>query len=79
MICAELEDLEAQLDELITALENPELNEADRHRLEGNYARLAHLIHEHQAASHSGARANGRPNLSARDVRRITDCFRESC
>ena len=54
MICAELEDLEAQLDELITALENPELNDEDRRRFEEDYAHIAHLIHDHQVAGHSG-------------------------
>ena len=54
MICAELEDLEAQLDELITALEKPDLGEDDRHKLENEYHRLAQVIHQHQVAGHSG-------------------------
>jgi len=54
MLCAELEDLEAQLDKLITALENPELQDEERRRLEGEYAHLAHLVREHQMAGHSG-------------------------
>ena len=54
MICAELEDLEAQLDELITALENPELKDEDKRQLEDRYARLSHLIRDHQVAGHSG-------------------------
>ena len=54
MICAELEDLEAKLDELISALENPDLREDDRRSLEFEYHRLAGVIHDHQVAGHSG-------------------------
>jgi hypothetical protein len=54
VLCAELEDLEAQLDELITALENPELQDQERRRLEDDYDHLTHLIRDHQVAGHSG-------------------------
>ncbi len=54
MICAELEFLEAQLDELITALERNDLQEDEKRKLEGEYTGVAHLIKDHQLAGHSG-------------------------
>ncbi len=54
MICAELEELEAQLDEIITALENPALTDELRRNLENEYARLSHLINDHQSVGHGG-------------------------
>jgi len=55
MICAELEELEAQLDEIITALEEEKLSDERRKRLEIEYTRISHLISEHQSGGHSGA------------------------
>jgi hypothetical protein len=54
MICAELEELEAQLDELITALEEPTLSDEQRKHLEREYARVSHLISDHQTGGHGG-------------------------
>ncbi len=54
MICAELELLEGQLDELITALEREDLHGEEKRRLELEYARVVHIIEEHQRAGHSG-------------------------
>lgn len=54
MICAELELLEAQLDELITAMERDDLPDEERRKLEDEYTRVVHLIRDHQLAGHSG-------------------------
>ena len=54
MICAELEELEGQLDEIITALENPQVRDEEKKALEKEYSRLSHLIAEHQSGGHSG-------------------------
>lgn len=55
MICAELEHLEAELDDLITALENPRLGEAERAALEIAYERLSQRITRHQDGGHAGS------------------------
>ena len=54
MICAELEELEAQLDEIITALENPQLKDEQKKALESEYSRISHLIDDHQSGGHAG-------------------------
>jgi len=54
MICAELEELEAQLDEIITALEDTRLSDERKKRLESEYARISHLIDDHRSGGHSG-------------------------
>ena len=54
MICAELEHLEAQLDDIITELEKPELTITERTDLERAYARLSQTITAHQKAGHKG-------------------------
>jgi len=54
MLCAELEGLEAQLNEIIVALENPKLTEQQRRTLEEAYAQMSHLISEHQRSGHKG-------------------------
>ncbi len=54
MICAELERLEAQLDDIITELEKPRLTEMERRTLEEAYARLSQTITSHQRAGHEG-------------------------
>jgi len=54
MLCAELEQLEAQLDDILTALEHPNLTAPERLRLEEAYSRLSHTIQEHQKSGHSG-------------------------
>lgn len=54
MICAELEELEGKLDEIITALESPAISEEQKRRLENEYHRLSHLIDDHQSGGHGG-------------------------
>jgi hypothetical protein len=55
MLCAELEQLEAQLNDIIAALENPRLTEQQRQALEEPYAQMSHLIGDHQKSGHDGA------------------------
>lgn len=55
MLCAELECLEAQLDDLITALENSNLPPGQRAELERAYAEIVHLMDEHRSAGHAGS------------------------
>ena len=54
MICAELEQMEGQLDEIITALEDPALSDERKRALEAEYHRLSRLINEHQSGGHAG-------------------------
>ncbi len=54
MICAELEKLEAELDDIITDLENTELPPWQRKELEAAYARVSLRITEHQKRGHQG-------------------------
>jgi hypothetical protein len=44
MLCAELEELEAEFDDIITALENPNLTEQERGPLQDAYSRLSRTI-----------------------------------
>ena len=55
MLCAELERLEAQLNDIIVALENPNLMEQQKRALEKAYAQMSHVIGEHQKSGHKGA------------------------
>lgn len=55
MLCAELERLEAQLDDIITELEQPALSEWKRQELETVYARLSHEIRDHRELGHGGS------------------------
>lgn len=55
MLCAELEQLEAQLNDIIAALENPRLTEQQRQALEAAYAQMSHIIGDHQKSGHKGA------------------------
>jgi hypothetical protein len=54
MLCAELERLEAQFDDILTALENPNLTEQERRFLQEAYSRLSHTIKDHQKSGHDG-------------------------
>jgi hypothetical protein len=54
MICAQLEGLEGQLDEIITALEDAAFTDEQRRLLEGEYAHLSRLINQHQLGGHEG-------------------------
>jgi hypothetical protein len=55
MLCAELETLEAQLDDIITALEAPDLTPARRGDLEEQYKQLSREIREHHEFGHRGS------------------------
>lgn len=54
MLCAELERLEAQFDEILTALENPKLTEQERRDLQQAYDHMVRNIRDHQASGHEG-------------------------
>ena len=54
MLCADLEQLEAQFDDILTALENPNLTEEERQSLQDAYARLSRTILDHQRSGHEG-------------------------
>lgn len=54
MLCAELEQFEAELDDIVTALENPSLTEEQRKVLESAYARISRTITNHQEFGHDG-------------------------
>jgi len=54
MLCAEFEHLEAEFDDILTALENPNLTEQERRALQDTYARLSRTIQDHQRSGHEG-------------------------
>jgi len=54
MLCAELEELEAKFDDIITALEAPDLNSGKRALLERERDRISRIIEEHQKVGHRG-------------------------
>jgi len=54
MLCAELEELEAQFDKIVTALENSDLTEEERLALLKARDQMSHVIKEHQASGHKG-------------------------
>lgn len=54
MLCAELEELEAQFDDIVTALENPNLTAEEQLALREAYDRLSHTIRDHQISGHRG-------------------------
>ena len=54
MLCAELERLEAQLNDVLDALENPGLTGQQREALEEAYAQMSHTITDHQKSGHDG-------------------------
>ena len=54
MLCAELEDLEAEFVDILTALEKPDLTEQERSSLQVAYSRLSRTIKEHQEHGHEG-------------------------
>jgi len=55
MLCEELEKLEGEFDEIVTALEDPGLPDDQRAALEEAYSRLSRVIREHQASGHQGS------------------------
>jgi hypothetical protein len=54
MLCAELEELEAEFVDILTALENPDLTEQERRSLQVAYSRLSRTINDHQKHGHEG-------------------------
>ncbi len=54
MLCAELERLEAEFDDIVTALEDQYLTEEERRFLQGDYSRLSSVIQEHHKSGHKG-------------------------
>lgn len=54
MLCAELERMEAQFDDILTALENPNLTEQEKRFLQDAYTRLCRTIQGHQRSGHEG-------------------------
>lgn len=55
MLCAELEDLEAQYDKIVTALEDPNLTAAERLVLQKARDQMSRTIKDHQTSGHKGA------------------------
>ena len=54
MLCAELERLESEFDDIVAALEDRSLPEQRRKELEEAYVRIAREISHHQADGHEG-------------------------
>jgi hypothetical protein len=54
MLCAELERLESEFDEIVAALEVLSLPEWRRKELEDAYVQIAREIRTHQAGGHQG-------------------------
>jgi hypothetical protein len=54
MLCAELEELEAQFEDIITALENPDLADKERQALLRARDQISRTIKEHQTFGHKG-------------------------
>jgi hypothetical protein len=54
MLCAELERLESEFDEIVAALEDPKLPEQRKKELQEAYVRIAREISHHQADGHEG-------------------------
>ncbi len=54
MLCAELEELEGEFDDILNALENPDLTDSERQSLQRAYSRLSRTIQDHQRSGHHG-------------------------
>ncbi|HYK92079.1 MAG TPA: hypothetical protein VE398_25175 [Acidobacteriota bacterium] len=54
MLCEELEDLEARFDDILTALEKPNLTEEERLALEKAREKMSHAIGNHRTFGHGG-------------------------
>jgi len=55
MLCAELEELEAQYDKIVTALENENLTAEERSALLKTRDEKSRTIKEHQSFGHKGS------------------------
>lgn len=55
MLCAELEELEAQFTDIVTALENPNLTEEERLALQKARDQMSRTIKDHQTFGHRGS------------------------
>ncbi len=55
MLCGELETLEAEFDNIVSALEDPNLTEDGRVQLQQAYDRMLQKIEQHRRFGHSGA------------------------
>ncbi len=54
MLCAELEEMEAEFNEIVVALENPNVTEEEKQSLQAAYVRLSRIIQKHQKSGHDG-------------------------
>ncbi|MGD1080905.1 MAG: hypothetical protein ABR881_21515 [Candidatus Sulfotelmatobacter sp.] len=54
MLCAELEKLEGEFDDILAALENPDLTEQEKQDLRKSYTRMSRAISDHQKSGHDG-------------------------
>ncbi|MGZ4821625.1 MAG: hypothetical protein ACXVZM_08465 [Terriglobales bacterium] len=54
MLCAELERLEAEFDDVVAALEDIALPEQRRKELQETYVRITREIRSHQSGGHQG-------------------------
>jgi hypothetical protein len=54
MLCEELEKLEGEFDDILAALENPNLTEKDKQDLREAYARMSRVISNHHKFGHDG-------------------------
>jgi hypothetical protein len=54
MLCAELEKLEGEFDDILNALENPDLTEQEKQDLRKAYVRMSKAITDHHKFGHNG-------------------------
>ncbi len=54
MLCAELERLEAEFDDIVAALEDPDLKAGERASLQHAYDRMLKTIEHHRRRGHNG-------------------------
>jgi hypothetical protein len=54
MLCEELEKLEGEFDDILAALENPNLTEQEKQDLREAYVRMSQAISDHHKSGHDG-------------------------
>ncbi len=69
MLCAELERLEGEFDNIMTALDNPALTEEQREALQADYMRITQYIKLHQRSGHEGKPCFGERSSGAVEPR----------